>query len=284
MTTDRGRSSAALVGLLRSARYEVIPTAGAEEKVLGSVPPDLTVTVTASPSKGLEATLELTERLRAGGYRVVPHLSARLVRDGAHLREIVDRLRSVGIDDVFVPAGDADPPAGRFDAALPLLVELTRLGRPFPQVGIPGYPESHPRIDDDITIQAMWDKREHATYIVSNLCFDARVLATWVARVRRRQVTLPIHLGVAGPVETTKLLAVATKIGVGESTRFLRTHPLWLTNLIRPGGYSPERLLRRVSGLLTAPDSRVVAVHVYTFNQLAETERWRQRMLQERPR
>jgi methylenetetrahydrofolate reductase (NADPH) len=289
VTTDRGRSGATLVGLLRSARYEVIPTAGVEEKVLECVPRELTVTVTASPTKGLDATLELTERLRAGGYRVVPHLSARLVRDGAHLREIVDRLRTAGIDDVFVPAGDADPPAGRFEAALPLLVELTRLGRPFPQVGIPGYPESHPRIDDDITIQAMWDKREHATYIVSNLCFDARVLATWIARVRRRNVTLPIHLGVAGPVETTKLLAVATKIGVGESTRLLRTHPSWLTNLVRPGGYSPERLLRRVSGLLTAPDPtmpdpRIVAVHVYTFNQLAETERWRQRMLQERPR
>jgi len=275
---------ATLVGLLSHARYEVIPAAGVAEQVLACVPRELTVTVTASPTKGLEATFELTERLRAAGYRVVPHLSARLVRDGAHLGEIVDRLRAAGVDDVFVPAGDADPPAGRFDAALPLLVELTRLGRPFPQVGIPGYPESHPRIDDDITIQAMWDKRAHSTYIVSNLCFDARLLATWIARVRRRQVTLPIHLGVAGPVETTKLLAVATKIGVGESTRVLRAHPFWLINLVRPGGYSPERLLRRVSSLLTVADPAVVGVHVYTFNQLAETERWRQRMLQERPR
>ena len=85
----------------------------------------------------------------------------------------------------------------------------------------------------------------------------------------------------AGPVETTKLLAVATKIGVGESTRVLRSHPLWFTNLIRPGGYSPERLLRRVGRLLTVADPAVVEVHVYTFNQLAETERWRQRMLQQ---
>ncbi|MDT7607500.1 MAG: methylenetetrahydrofolate reductase [Pseudonocardiales bacterium] len=284
MTVDRRRSGATLVGLLRHARYEVIPTAGVAENVLAYVPLELTVTVTASPAKGLEATLELTELLRAAGYRVVTHLSARLVRDGAHLREIVDRLRAVGVDDVFVPAGDADPPAGRFDAALPLLVELTHLGGPFPSVGIPGYPESHPRIDDDVTVQAMWDKRGYATYIVSNLCFDARVLATWVARVRRRQVTLPIHLGVAGPVESTKLLAIATKIGVGESTRFLRTHPLWLTNLIRPGGYSPVRLLHRVSNLLTAPDSGVAGLHVYTFNQLAETERWRQRMLEGQPR
>ena len=91
------------------------------------------------------------------------------------------------MDDVFVPAGDADPPAGPYDGALPVLRRLSELGSPFARVGITGYPESHPLIHDDITIQAMWDKRAHATYIVSNLCFDARVLGEWIGRIRRRR-------------------------------------------------------------------------------------------------
>ena len=37
----------------------------------------MTVTVTASPVKGLEPTVDLAERLAARGYRVVPHLAAR---------------------------------------------------------------------------------------------------------------------------------------------------------------------------------------------------------------
>jgi methylenetetrahydrofolate reductase (NADPH) len=262
---------------LTSVRYEVIPTGTIEARVLESVPTDVTVTITASPTKGLAPTLDLAERLAARGYRVVPHLSARLVVDDVHLKEIVDRLVGAGVDDVFVPAGDADPPAGRYHGALPLLADLTALGRPFPNVGITGYPESHPAIDDDIVVQAMWDKRAHATYIVSNLCFDAKLIASWVHRVRRRGVPLPIQLGLAGPVERTKLLAMAGKIGVGESARFLRTHLTWFARLAT--AYSPEKLLTRTAAELSDPDVAIAGLHLFTFNQVAETERWRAELL-----
>ncbi|MGW7383168.1 5,10-methylenetetrahydrofolate reductase [Streptomyces sp. NPDC054794] len=265
--------------LLDSVRYEVLPARATEDKVLAHVPRDVVVTVTASPVKGLEPTLDLAGRLAAHGYRVVPHVPARLLRDDAHLKEVVDRLRAAGVDDVFVPAGDADPQAGAYDGALPVLRRLTELGRPFTHVGVTGYPESHPLIHDDITIQAMWDKREHATYIVSNLCFDPRVLGEWVARIRRRDVTLPVHLGVAGPVQRAKLLAMATKIGVGESTRFLTKHASWFLRFAAPGGYSPDRLLGRCGEVLTAPSAGVAGLHLFTFNQIAETERWRRALL-----
>ncbi|MFF2364681.1 methylenetetrahydrofolate reductase [Streptomyces sp. NPDC058122] len=265
--------------LLSSVRYEVLPARTTEDEVLAHVPRDVVVTVTASPVKGLEPTLDLVGRLAAYGYRVVPHVPARLLRDDAHLKEVVDRLRETGVDDVFVPAGDADPPAGAYDGALPVLRGLGELGGPFARVGITGYPESHPLIHDDLTIQAMWDKSAHATYIVSNLCFDPRVLGDWVGRVRSRGVTLPVHVGVAGPVQRAKLLAMATKIGVGESTRFLTRHASWFLRFATPGGYSPDRLLARSRKVLTRPSAGVAGLHVFTFNQIAETERWRRALL-----
>jgi methylenetetrahydrofolate reductase (NADPH) len=146
-------------------------------------------------------------------------------------------------------------------------------------MGITGYPESHPFLHDDITVQAMWDKRAHAAYIVSNLCFDPRTLGDWLARIRRRGVTLPVHVGVAGPVQRARLLAMATKIGVGESTRFLTRHPSWFLRFATPGGYEPERLLSRSAQALTAPSAGVAGLHLFTFNQLAETERWRRALL-----
>ena len=73
------------------------------------------------------------------------------------------------------------------------------MGRPFARVGITGYPESHPKIDDDITIQSMWDKRRHAAYLVSNLCFDPATLRRWITRVRARGVTLPLLVGPGRP-------------------------------------------------------------------------------------
>ncbi|WP_433447371.1 5,10-methylenetetrahydrofolate reductase [Streptomyces sp. CA-142005] len=269
----------ALRALLGRVRYEVLPARATEEKVLAHVPRDVVVTVTASPVKGLEPTLGLTERLAAHGYRVVPHVPARLLRDDAHLKDVAERLRAAGVDDVFVPAGDADPPAGPYDGALPVLRGLSDLGSPFADLGITGYPESHPLIHDDVTIQSMWDKRTHATYIVSNLCFDARVLGDWIARIRRRDVTLPVHVGVAGPVQRAKLLAMATKIGVGESTRFLTRHPSWFLRFAAPGGYAPERLLSRSAEAFSGPAAAVAGLHLFTFNQIAETERWRRAAL-----
>lgn len=257
----------------------MLPTAKIEASVVRDVPLDVRLTVTASPAKGLEATLNCAERLIGHGYSVTPHLAARMIRDRSQLVDIVDRLTGLGVDDVFVPAGDSDPPAGDYAGSLELLRELTALGGPFREVGITGYPESHPFIADDVIAQSIWDKREHATYVVSNLCFDAAAIRRWVERLRARGILLPVLIGLPGPVERAKLLAMATRIGVGESTRFLTKNVSVFTRIAAPGGYRPERLLEPLAPLLADPDARVQGLHVYTFNQVAGAEKWRTAML-----
>ena len=274
------RGLARVQPLLRHPRYEVFPAGSTEEAVREWVPRDVTVTVTASPARGLDATLDLAERLAGHGYQVVPHLPARLVRDDAHLAEIVERMTGSGITDVFVPAGDSDKPAGRFDSAVSLLDRLAEMGRPFPRVGVTGYPESHPRIGDDVTVQAMWEKRHHATYLVSNLCLDPAVLRRWIARVRARGVTLPLYVGLPGPVDRARLLRMAAVAGVAESARFLAGHTEWLARAGLPGGYRPDRLLDRAAATLTAPASGVAGLHLFTFNQLRQSEQWRRAALE----
>jgi methylenetetrahydrofolate reductase (NADPH) len=272
------RAAAWMSDLLQGARYEVLPTATAEDKILQHVPVEQTVTVTASPSKGLEVTIDLAERLTGHGYTAVPHIAARMVRDRAELAEIVERLNGKGITKVFVPGGDADPPGGYPDA-LSLLEDLKEMGHGFDQVGIAGYPESHPTISDDLTIQSMWDKRKFATHVVSNLTFDPKVVNTWVTRMRGRGITMPLLLGVPGPVERAKLLAMATRIGVGESTKFLNKNKGLFARLAAPGGFTGERFLEKCAPTLSAPEALVQGLHVYTFNQIAETEAWRRDLL-----
>jgi methylenetetrahydrofolate reductase (NADPH) len=269
-----------MVRLLQHARYEVLPTASTEEKVLTHVPRDLTVTVTASPTKGLEATFDLAERLTGHGYTAVPHVAARMVRDRAELAEISARLTGKGITAIFVPGGDAEA-VGDYPDALALLRDLADLGHPFTQVGITGYPESHPTIHDDLTVQSMWDKRHYATHIVSNLTFDPGVVSSWVRRLRARGVTMPLLLGLPGPVERTKLLAMATRIGVGESTRFLAKHKGTFARLAAPGGFTGERFLEKCAPALGEEGALVEGLHVFTFNQIAETEAWRTGLLEQ---
>jgi len=267
--------------LLQNTRYEVLPTANAEDAVVEHVPVGHTITVTASPSKGLGATLDLCERLTGQGFHAVPHLAARMVKGRTELAEICDRLVAVGVDTVFVPAGDAEPTAGAYTSAVDLLEDLSALGNPFLHVGVTGYPESHPAIGDDLTVQAMWDKRRHATQIVSNLCFDPAVVSGWVRRLRARGITLPLLVGMPGPVERAKLLGMATKIGVGESTRFLAKNTSVFARIATPGGYNPRRFLEKAAPDLGADDALVGGLHMFTFNQVAETERWRRDLLAE---
>lgn len=270
----RRSATSALVDLLERPRFEVLPTAGTADLVAAHVPGGRMLTVTASPNRGLEPTLALSVQLAGLGYEAVPHLAARMVTDAAHLGDIVARLQEAGITRVFVPSGDGQQ-AGVYPDAVALLTGLAALGSPFPYVGITGYPESHPTIPDDLTVQAMWDKRRHATEMVSNLAFDPRVVETWLARVRQRGVSLPLWLGVPGRVDPARLLGVATRIGVGESARFLVKNRRTVARLAAPRGFDAESFLRRLAPTLARDESVIAGLHVFTFNQVAETEAWR---------
>jgi methylenetetrahydrofolate reductase (NADPH) len=253
----------------------VIPVDGVDQEVLRHVPPELTVTITSSPSRGPDATLALAERLTGRGYKVVPHLAARLIADRAQLREVLGRIQSLGIHEVFVVAGDLDEPLGPFEGAATLLRAMAEVGHGLEEVGITGYPESHPFISDETTIQAMFEKAPYATYIVSQICFDPVVIARWLRRVRERGVELPIYVGLPGPVDPVRLLRLSARIGLGESARFLRGHGSWLRRLTLPRGYRPGSLLERLAPDLARPDNRVAGLHLFTFNELEQSEAWR---------
>lgn len=260
---------------LERPRYEVLPLAGIVDEVAAHVAVPTTITVTASPARGLGATLDVAEQLVGLGHQVVPHIAARQVRDEVELQEAVARLTSAGVRELFVIGGDADPPAGRFRAASEA-IEALALIDPTLVIGVAGYPETHPRIPDDVTIQALWDKRRHASYVVSQVCFEPRTVVEWIARLRRRGMDLPVLLGTPGPVSTGKLLLAGRRIGVGESLRFLTGHAN-LARLARPGRFDPVPLLTGVAATEPGP----AGVHFYTFNAIAETEAWRHRLLSE---
>jgi methylenetetrahydrofolate reductase (NADPH) len=272
------REAAALAALLRRPRFEILPLDGIEEQVRAHLGTEARVTVTASPRKGLDATLELSERLAGAGYTVVPHLSARLVRDTVHLHEVLERLLAAGIRELFVPAGDATEP-GEFAGAAELLAAMGQLRERFDEIGITGYPETHHLISDEETIQAMFAKAPMATCIISQICFDAGVIAAWIAEVRRRGTALPVWVGLPGSVDHAKLMRISMKIGLGESARFLRHHRNWMARLVTRQ-FKPDPLLRGLAATAADPGANLAGFHLYTFNEVARTERWRRETLE----
>ncbi len=156
---------------------------------------------------------------------------------------------------------------------------MAELGHDLDEIGITGYPESHPFISDEDTIKAMYEKAPYATYIVSQICFDPEVIAGWVRRVRQRGVELPIYVGMPGAVNRQKLLRISRGVGLGESARFLKKYGNWFVRFFLPGGYSPDRLIEGLAPSFTDPESKVRGFHVYTFNEVGKTEAWRREKL-----
>jgi methylenetetrahydrofolate reductase (NADPH) len=267
----------ALRALLERPLFELIPLRDALERA-ESLPPGAATTVTASPTHGIESTIELCEGLIARGHPATPHLAAHMIRDRAHLAELLDRCVSVGIRDVFVVGGDTKD-RGEIHDGLALLRMMEELGQPFDAVGIAAYPEGHPSIPDEVLLSSLKEKQAYATYLTTQMSFDADAIASWIARIREARVTLPVHLGLPGAVDVRRLLRVAARIGVGGSLRYLRKNRQ-LFRLLFGRSFTPEKLLHSLARTLAEPRADVRAIHLFTFNQVAGTVAWQRRIVE----
>lgn len=277
----KSRSKAAdgdAVSLLADPRYELMPFDSFGEQ-LGYLPDGATVTITASPTLELEATIDWAEKAAERGYEVVPHISARYVRDNEHLESIVQRLQAVDITDIFVPGGDREEPIGEFESAYELLVALDDLGYEFDEVGITGYPEGHEFLSDEMLAESMAKKAPYATYITTQLCYDPEAIVDWIDEIRERGVELPVEVGIPGVMKYQRLLGISKKVGVGDSVRFLKKTS-GILGFIRQfvgsrGKYTPDKLVDGLAPYAANSEYGILGLHIYTFNQVPDTEEWR---------
>ena len=272
--TDRQGLAAALA----HPRFELVPIRGVDEQAV-LLPQGAKVTLTSSPTRGNDNTLQVAERLAKHDLHVVPHISARLIADEAQLRGILRRLADLGLREIFVVGGDARRPVGEFSSALDLLRAMAHLGHDLTEIGVAAYPEGHPLVDQETLRRALRDKQAYATYLVTQICFDPRIIARWLGEIRRQGIHLPAYIGVPGVVDTKRLLRISMRIGVGDSMRFLSKHAGLAATLLRRGGYQPDELIEKLAPYFGAPEYRIQGLHINTFNQVQTTEAWRKRML-----
>ena len=270
---------AALAGVLADPIFELLPLKSIGEQV-AHLPPGARVSVTASPNKGIDATLDWAIRLQADGFRAIPHLSARMIASRAVLAGLLERARDGGLSQAFVVGGDADEP-GEYLDGLSLLRAMAELGHPFTTVGCPAYPQGHPDIPDAALAQALVDKAPYVAHVTTQMDFDTMAIARWIRARRGEGFATPVVLGVPGVADPQKLLSIAARIGVKDAKRFLVKNLRFVTGLARSGGfYKPTGFIEDLAPLIADPAARVTGLHLYTFNAVAATDEWRRAMLE----
>ena len=242
-------------------RIEIIPSEGIVEKVTAAVPLSTTLTITCLPHHGIERTMRTAVQLSVLGYRVVPHLAARSLHNRAELTGIIRDCTVAGIGEVFAVGGDAPQAAGPYANGGELLRDIVEISGGQMAVGVAGYPEGHPGIGSPQLLESLLAKQELASSVVTQMCFSADRIRSYTAMLRREGVTLPVLAGIAGPVQRTRLITLATKIGVGTSLRFLSRKGPLARRLLSGEHYSPGTLINQ----LTAQPV-IDGIHLYSFN------------------
>lgn len=268
---------AALRLVVATPKFELIPLSNGLE-VAEALPHGATVTITASPSHGLESTIELGEFLAERGHVVVPHLSAHMIRDRVHLSELLARCRAAGFTRAFVVGGDTKEP-GAYRDGLALLRAMDELGHPFAEIGVPSYPEGHIDIPATRLLEVLLQKQRYAAYMTTQMSFNPGAILGWLGSMRASGVSLPVHLGTPGVAELTKLMTISARIGIADSARYLKKNRRLVGSLLTPGKFGPDALLEGLGPAFTDPGARIEALHLFTFNQVVATVDWQARML-----
>lgn len=273
------RTRAALRDLALGASVEVLAGQVPPPRALASHLPRGSSIYVPFPPKGRWAdTVVACERVLAAGMAPVPHLPARSVRSSGQLDDWLAALVETGVVSLMLVAGDRDTPAGPYPDTPSLLDSGLLAGHGLRRLGVTSYPEGHPLVGQADLDEALRRKTEYARatgselWIVTQFVFSHSPALAWLARTREAGCTLPVRMGVPGPVALSALVGYAVRSGVVASARALMRKP-GLARLA--GSWSPTpvalALARHLAALENTP---AVDIHLFTFGGLADAAEW----------
>jgi len=223
---------------------------------LNTLPAIKDVYITLLPGGDFKDTADQAEKLVKKGFNPIPHIPARSIESEAQLKEYVSRCKDGGTKQVLVIGGSREP-IGQFDSSFQLLE--TGYFEDM-KIGIAGHPEGSPDISDSNLEKAMNDKKPYADYIVTQWLLDPQPIIDFISKQ-----TVPVHVGITGPLKITSLIKFANIVGAKNSLNFLKSNFSKALDLMKPK--DPNDLIGKVK-------SYTDNFHIYTFGGLKETNKW----------
>ena len=223
---------------------------------LSELPKVKDVYITMLPGNDYREVANKAAELAKSGFNPVPHFPARSIKNQSELKDFVNRCKDGGVKQALVIGGSAQP-IGDFHNSIQLLETGLFQGW---RIGIAGHPDGSPDISDKDLEKAMIDKKPYADYIITQWCLDVKPIASFLSKQ-----TLPVHVGITGPLKISSLLKFANIVGAKNSINFLKTNVTKALDLLKPR--DPNDIIEK---LKDSADN----FHIYTFGGLKETNKW----------
>tara|TARA_S200000501_G_scaffold237544_1_gene222698 strand:- start:25 stop:678 length:654 start_codon:yes stop_codon:yes gene_type:complete len=208
------------------------------------------------PGNNFRDVANKAKELVQNGFNPVPHFPARSIKNLNELKDYVSMCKDFGVKQALVIGGSAEP-IGDYHCSLQILESGLFEGW---KIGIAGHPDGSPDISDSDLEKAMKDKMPFADYIVTQWLLDSQSIAKFISKQ-----TLPVHVGITGPLKISSLLKFASIVGAKNSLNFLKSNATKAVDLLRPK--DPNDLIENLNKLTEN-------FHIYTFGGLKETNKW----------
>ena len=214
------------------------------------------VYITMLPGNDYREVASKASELAKSGFNPVPHFPARSIKNKEELKDYVDRCRDGGVKQALVIGGSAQP-IGDFHCSLQLLETGLFDGW---KIGIAGHPDGSPDISNKDLEKAMIDKKPFANYIVTQWLLNADLISKFISKQ-----TLPVHVGITGPLKINSLIKFASIVGAKNSIDFIKSNLTRAVDLLKPK--DPNDIIGKLKG-------KTNNFHIYTFGGLKETNKW----------
>jgi len=223
---------------------------------LSTLPKVKDIYITMLPGDNFKDVANKACELVKSGFNPVPHFPARSIKNLLELKDFVNICKDGGTKQALVIGGSSQP-IGDFHCSLQLLETGLFDGL---KIGIAGHPDGSPDISDKDLEKAMIDKKPFADYIVTQWLLDAECIAKFVSKQ-----SLPVHVGITGPLKISSLLKFANIVGAKNSLNFIKSNMTKAVDLIKPR--DPNDIIEKLKG-------STENFHIYTFGGLKETNNW----------
>ena len=214
------------------------------------------VYITMLPGNDFRDVANKAKELVQNGFNPVPHFPARSIKNLNQLKDYVSMCKDFGVKQALVIGGSTEP-TGDYHCSLQILE--SGLFQDW-KIGIAGHPDGSPDISDSDLEKAMKDKMPFADYIVTQWLLDSQSIAKFISTQ-----TLPVHVGITGPLKISSLLKFASIVGAKNSLNFLKSNATKAVDLLKPK--DPNDLIENLKKLTEN-------FHIYTFGGLKETNKW----------
>lgn len=274
-----------LRALLEGVSIEVMPRTLAKiDDMAALMAPGSRVYVAHIEGTPFADMLAAAKRLSANGFEVMPHFPARIIADAAQLEDWIKAYaREAGVTSALVLAGGVANPIGAFASSMQLLETGLFEKHGYTRFHVAGHPEGNRDIDPkggtaEVDAALHW-KQDYARQtgaemvIATQFAFDAAPVIAWADRLAAAGITLPIHVGIAGPAKLQTLIKYAVACGVGPSLSVLQKRAKDLTKLLRP--FEPTEIATALAIYKEAhPESLIERLHVFPLGGIQASAEW----------